>query len=879
MSVRLKKERLFTSISEKKNRFLLFMYKRFFLLFILFCFAFLDKLSAQIKVSGTVLSEIDKKPIEFGTIVVLEAKLKIRFKNGIFTLDLKEPGVFTFKTSAPGFAIKSQKVDVQDDQTLVIYLSPTTIRTRGLRVRDQREVQKLSRNTLSQRELKDVPATFGDSLNALTVLPGVIRPLDLLGVLIIRGSREDSNRYYIDSIPVLYPQHFGGLQSVISNELIDKIDLYSSSFPVQFSEALGAVIDISTKDTVKDFNGKVIISFLSSDVYFEDVFTSMEEEPLTSFPLKLDTIDPECNDPKKKKLNPQCKKNQSNKENQPNKENKNKEKKRGYWIVSGRVSYLTLTIGPILRAIMGDDNDDIQLPQYYDYQLKGKYFLDEKAKHSISLLFFGFYDTTKFITGEPTKEEIQEAIDDGQDPLTASSSSQIRNSILSNNLGLYYKYEPSQKINNQLILFAGFNRSTFFVDIPGLSREGLELRTIDVNISPNIFGIKDISEWNWLDNIALFRLGLEINFYYFTSNGITQAITDPSAVFSGMPDLGDQDLFRSINIDFSEVNTFYSAFLENSFEFYNFKIVPGIRLSLLQLTQQFTYDPRLLLSYEFDWEMIISGSYGLYSSFPQINYFLFNQVFNQQPDVARSVDLKPEKARHASIGLEQKIFLFTVKTEWFYNMFLDQLIPTPRGLGEEAFINSADVRATGFELLFRLNRYEKNNSFYGWASYTFTDSQRILNVDTNIDIYGDTYLPFEFEQPHSLKLALGYILGKNNFGIRFELSSGFPYTPIVDNEPPLSLSNGVDRYSPIFGDPLSSRFPLRHRLDIRYTRTSVFSWGSIDWYLEVINLYYYRPDSTENWNYNEPYQSGVNPELSPSPLSVILLNFGVEIKF
>ncbi len=65
----------------------------------------------------------------------------------------------------------------------------------------------------------------------------------------------------------------------------------------------------------------------------------------------------------------------------------NSDKQQGYWIASGRVSYLTSIVGPLLRAIDGDSN--FQLPQYYDYQLKGKLFLDEKEKHSLKVLFFG----------------------------------------------------------------------------------------------------------------------------------------------------------------------------------------------------------------------------------------------------------------------------------------------------------------------------------------------------------------------------------------------------------------------------------------------------------------------------------------------------------
>ena len=166
-----------------------------------------------------------------------------------------------------------KKVNLQKSQKLDFYLPLGTLRSRSLKVRGK-GLQVLSRNTLTQEELKRVPAAFGDSINALTTLPGVIRttPSGLFGTLIIRGANQFSNRYYIDDIPVLYPQHFGAIQSVISNELMAKIDLFSSSAPAYYGQSLGGVIDIRTKDKVKEPLGKLTVSLISLDSYFETRF-------------------------------------------------------------------------------------------------------------------------------------------------------------------------------------------------------------------------------------------------------------------------------------------------------------------------------------------------------------------------------------------------------------------------------------------------------------------------------------------------------------------------------------------------------------------------------------------------------------------------------
>ena len=814
------------------------------------------------RLGGSVLSEIEKKPVEFGTLIILEERKKLRFREGRFSVKLSRPGIFTFRISSPGFSRLEKKINVFQGQNLIFYLSPATFRTKRLKVRDRKAIQKLSRNTLSQRDIKNIPATFGDSLNALTSLPSVIRSNQgFLGNLLIRGANDTANQYYIDHIPVLYPQHFGGIQSIISNELIERIDLYSSNFPAPFGQAQGAVIDITTKDTVKNFNAKLIFSFLSSDAYFEGNLPSFSTQPAkTSDLLK--------NIQKQKNQTPLLEKNQ-------NKDTKNQ----GYWIVSGRISYLTLTLSPILDALSTDKTTRFQLPQYYDYQLKGKYFLDQKSKHSIGLLFFGFYDTFKFTRTQPEEENIESAIESGLDPLFANSPSNINNSVFSNSIGIYYRFVPSPRVSTKFLAFAVLNQSNFSASIEALRALNPDNdKTLDINIRPNLYELKNISEFFWYKDIAFLKFGLESIFYHFQSNGFTQSIASFGRI--NMPDFLRDDLFRRVDINFSKTNMIFSSFVENTFDIYNLKIVTGIHLAYLDLNQVFTYDPRLLLSYGFDWEMIISAGYGLYSSFPQANYFLFNRPFNQQPEVARSAYIQPEKARHISVGIEQSFPIFSVKMEGFYNTFWDQLISNPDRSSSRVFINSASIRSAGFEFLIRLAKDERRDTFYGWLSYTFTNSIQNKNItDLESSPYSDQWLTSQYEQPHSLKLVMGYIFGQNNIGLRFELNSGLLYTPIIRNSDPTLIAGRYNRYSPVYGKPYSERFPINHRLDLRYTRTSIFNWGSIDWYLEVINVYFYRPYTQLNWNYNKPYASGQNPTLGVSFLSYIIPNFGVEIRF
>ncbi len=85
---------------------------------------------------------------------------------------------------------------------MISFLQPITIRGEGITITGTRDIQKVSRYTMTVKELKEVPGSFGDSVNALTSMPGVIRTDGPWGPMVIRGANPIQNRYLIDDIPI-----------------------------------------------------------------------------------------------------------------------------------------------------------------------------------------------------------------------------------------------------------------------------------------------------------------------------------------------------------------------------------------------------------------------------------------------------------------------------------------------------------------------------------------------------------------------------------------------------------------------------------------------------------------------------------------------------
>lgn len=109
-----------------------------------------------------------------------------------------------------------------------------------------RERAEISRTTLSGRELREVPGTFGDPFKVVSALPGVAQVMSLLPLPVVRGSSPGDTGVFLDGVrlPLLF--HLFGGPSVIHPELVDRVDFYPGGFPVRFGGYTGGIIDGQT---------------------------------------------------------------------------------------------------------------------------------------------------------------------------------------------------------------------------------------------------------------------------------------------------------------------------------------------------------------------------------------------------------------------------------------------------------------------------------------------------------------------------------------------------------------------------------------------------------------------------------------------------------
>ena len=182
-------------------------------------------------VSGKVINSQNKKPVIAATVAIKDTGyLEITDLKGNYSINIEKAGRYTFIVQANGLQSQQLSKEIKTDTKINFNLQLLTIQGDLIEVNIAKR-REVSQKSLRNENLKDAPATFGDALNALSTLPGIIRTNGPLGPLIIRGAKQEGNSYLIDGIPVLYPQHYGALQSVISNDLIDEINAYASAYP------------------------------------------------------------------------------------------------------------------------------------------------------------------------------------------------------------------------------------------------------------------------------------------------------------------------------------------------------------------------------------------------------------------------------------------------------------------------------------------------------------------------------------------------------------------------------------------------------------------------------------------------------------------------
>ncbi|HTF81324.1 MAG TPA: TonB-dependent receptor, partial [Cytophagales bacterium] len=181
----------------------------------------------------------------------------------------------------PGYSKKTLEVDLQQNQTINFVISePVDAEVTVLKdvvLTDKKPDDhvnniKMSTNTLDIKQIKTLPALFGevDIIKNIQTLPGVQTAGEGTTGYFVRGGGSDQNLILLDEAPVYNGSHIMGFFSVFNSEAIKTAELYKGAIPAQYGGRLSSLLDIRSKDgNNKRYSGGASLGLISGKFNLE----------------------------------------------------------------------------------------------------------------------------------------------------------------------------------------------------------------------------------------------------------------------------------------------------------------------------------------------------------------------------------------------------------------------------------------------------------------------------------------------------------------------------------------------------------------------------------------------------------------------------------
>ncbi|HEY0093923.1 MAG TPA: TonB family protein, partial [Archangium sp.] len=227
---------------------------------------------------GLVRTKGNRRPISGATLLPFAAKDSPveAGPDGRFEARLP-PGTQWVRVTAPGHKPGAFYEDVRPGEVLeVVYgLEPLVVNPYETVVRGDRERTEVSRVTLREQELREIPGTMGDPFRVMMLMPGVGSMLSGVAYPVVRGSQPAATGYFLDGVrvPILFHLFLG--PAVIHPDFIDTIDFFPGNPPTQYGRLTGGAVEGRLSRPSDDrFHGSVYADLINAGLFAEYPFKS-----------------------------------------------------------------------------------------------------------------------------------------------------------------------------------------------------------------------------------------------------------------------------------------------------------------------------------------------------------------------------------------------------------------------------------------------------------------------------------------------------------------------------------------------------------------------------------------------------------------------------
>lgn len=267
---------------------------------------------------GNILDAVTGLPVENATVQLNTQFREIADRKGNFLFHLP-CGTYKMMIHHLAYDPDTIRLTVWRDTLLQILLQPTNHLLDETTVTSKQEVQSLGglaggRFELNVRELRALPKFIGnnDPLKILQLLPGIQTAGEGNSGIFIRGGEPGHNLILWNEAPIYNASHLLGVFSVFNTGHIGKFTLYKSHMPAYFGGRLSSLIDVHSPDLIPEK------ASVSGDIGL------IASQATIAVPVG----------------------------------------KKSAFYVSGRRTYVGLTIKPLLEAMTGDNSENFP----FDYE-------------------------------------------------------------------------------------------------------------------------------------------------------------------------------------------------------------------------------------------------------------------------------------------------------------------------------------------------------------------------------------------------------------------------------------------------------------------------------------------------------------------------------
>ena len=172
-------------------------------------------------------------------------------------------GEYIIRYSYVGYTDKRVKVNIKENTTLNIELSPSSKILQEAVVRSTKETENIESTEMGTVKLnintiQKLPALLGevDLVRTIQLLPGVSTVGEGATGFNVRGGSIDQNLVILDEAPVFNSAHLFGFFSVFNPDAVKDVKLIKGGIPASYGGRLSSILDVRMKEgNSKEFHG------------------------------------------------------------------------------------------------------------------------------------------------------------------------------------------------------------------------------------------------------------------------------------------------------------------------------------------------------------------------------------------------------------------------------------------------------------------------------------------------------------------------------------------------------------------------------------------------------------------------------------------------